>query len=455
MFFSTIKNLLSYLASWSDFSRGTYRLNLLWQTNLSCFLVRPKFTVFQILFRYLFLELSQVSSWKTDYNNYPQSKRLEQLIIFSLKPTPPKGWFIKTIGLKFSMIYMFLMQIRLFLSFFLYPLKTISLAALIGGVYFFISIFYIQVEFTKQLSIWYVIAMLYYLLMSTFNSFLVKYRYGKYTSAIQRFWKRTGIVFWLIEGFLFFLFFYYFLNSSQEPLFMQDYSNLNQEFVVQLKTSYRNLILLSATIYGCFILILSLNYITYAQSILILLLISLEVFYMLYIESYQFVYTVLIFSEDEWVLEDEVEGFFWLLDLDVSNIRVKHQYFILCLVAKYWHFIFIFVSWFFFILKSIESQKINFTLLGYNTQNLVILYILNICCLVQWIKVVFKKFFEITYYWFFIQYDEKFLLSFFREFLNTADSLLMYNKNTPLILNFRLISNSLYAYNSVNLWKYI
>ena len=455
MFFFTIKVWPGRLVSWLNPSKGVYGLGLLWRTSLSHFLVRPKITVFQILFKCLSLEFLRTSSWKTNYVDHSQSKRLGQLIVFSLKPNPPKGWFIKTIKLRFSIIYIFFTQTRLFLNFFLYPLKIISLAALMGGVYFFISIFYIQIEFTKQLSIWYVTLMLYYLLMSTFNSFLVKYRYGKYTSAIQRFWKRTGIVFWLIEGFLFFLFFYYFLNSSQEPMFMQDYSNLNQEFVVQLKTSYRNLILLSSTIYGCFILILSLNYINYVQSILILILISLEVLYMLYVESYQFVYTVLVFSEDEWILEDEAEGFFWLLDLDVSNVRVKHQYFILCLVAKYWHFIFIFVSWFFFILKSIENQKINFTLLGYNTQNLLILYVLNICCLVQWIKVVFKKFFEITYYWFFVQYDEKFLLSLCRELLNTVDSLLIHNKNTPLALNFRLISNSLYAYNSVNLWKYI
>ena len=435
--------------------KGEYTLGLLWKTDFRQFVVRPKFTVFQIIFKYLLLKFLKTSIWSKEHINHTQAKRLREVVVFGLRPLPPKGWFIKTIKLKFSVVYLFLDQVGLFLSFLLYPLKTIFFAVLLAGIYFFISLFYIQIEFTKQLSVWYVIMILYYLLMSTFNSFLVKYRYGKYTSAIQRFWKRTGIVFWLIEGFLFFLFFYYFLNSSQEPLFMQDYSNLNQEFVLQLKLSYRSLILLSLTIYSCFILVLSLNYMSYVQTILVLTLISLGVFYMLYVESYQFVYTVLVFSENEWMLEEEVEGAFWLLDLEVSNVRVKHQYFILCLIAKYWHFIFIFISWFFFVLKSVEAQKISLTLLGYNTQNLIILYILNICCLVQWVKVVFKKFFEITYYWFFTQYDEKFLLLFWRECLSTVSSLLTLNKSTPLILNFRLISNSLYSSNNANLWKYL
>lgn len=37
-------------------------------------------------------------------------------------------------------------------------------------------------------------------------------------------------------------------------------------------------------------------------------------------------------------------------------------------------------------------------MLGYNTQNLLILYVLNILCLIQWMKHLSKKFLEITYY---------------------------------------------------------
>ena len=123
---------------------------------------------------------------------------------------------------------------------------------------------------------------------------------------------------------------------------MFDYSNLNQELLIQLKVSYRNMILLSLAIYLSFILILNMNFYTYYQNILILLAISLIIFYTLYIETYQFVYILGLFADKDWVFDDIKQ--IWVLDIEQNNLRVKQQYFILCLVAKYWHFIFIFVS---------------------------------------------------------------------------------------------------------------
>lgn len=160
----------------------------------------------------------------------------------------------------------------------IFNVKWILLAAIISFIYFFFFTFYIQIDFMRQLAIWYLVMIAYYLLMSTFNSFLNKYKYGKFTTAIQRFWKRTGIIFWILEGVWLILFFYYFLNSSQEPLYMFDYGSLNQEYLIPLKTSYKNLIFLSLAIYLSFILMLNLNYFVFSQSILLLMLISLVVF---------------------------------------------------------------------------------------------------------------------------------------------------------------------------------
>ena len=333
-----------------------------------------------------------------------------------------------------------------------FNIKWLLLAGILSLLYFYISLFYIQIDFTKQLSVWYILLISYYLLISTFNNFLNKYKYGKFTSAIQRFWKRTGMIFWLIEGFLFLLFFYYFLNSSQEPLYMFDYSNLNQENLIQLKLCYKNMILLSICIYLSFILLLNINFFVYAQSLLILLLISLIIFYTLYIESYQFVYIVSIFGDKEWIFNDINQ--LWVLEVEQNNLRVKQQYFVLCLVAKYWHFIFIFISWFFFLVKSLESNKISITLLGYNVQNLVILYLLNILCLVQWMKYIFKKFLEITYFWFYTQYDEKLFLTFIIEFWNSILSFTNFNCILLESYNFASLSAKLYYTNELNLWLY-
>ena len=213
------------------------------------------------------------------------------------------------------------------------------------------------------------------------------------------------------------------------------------------------MILLSIEIYFSFILILNNNYLTYYQNIILLSLISLIIFYTLYIESYQFVYIILKFAEKEWIF-DEIDNL-WILEFEQNIFRVKQQYFILCLIAKYWHFIFIFISWFFFIVKCFETNKINYTLMGYNIQNLIILYILNLLCLIQWFKYLTKKFLEITYYWFHTQYDEKFFINIQNEVFNTLFNLISFNNNFRFLNTLNLISTTLFYTNELNIWKYI
>jgi hypothetical protein len=183
------------------------------------------------------------------------------------------------------------------------------------------------------------------------------------------------------------------------------------------------------------------------------MLISLIVFYMLFVETYQFAYIISIFSEKIWNFDKDNN--LWILSFEQNNLRVKQQYFILCLIAKYWHFIFIFISWFFFLIKCLEVNKINYNLMGYNVQNLLILYVLNLFCLVQWIKWLFKKFLEIIYYWFFIQFDEKFFKIITNELILTVKSLVSFDYF--IIYNFKLKIMSIYIYyiNNINLWKYI
>jgi hypothetical protein len=93
------------------------------------------------------------------------------------------------------------------------------------------------------------------------------------------------------------------------------------------------MILLSLAIYLSFILILKLNFLSYYQSVLMLFVISLIIFYTLYVESYQFVYILSIFADNEWEFDDSEQV--WELESEENNIRVKQQYFILCLIAKY------------------------------------------------------------------------------------------------------------------------
>jgi hypothetical protein len=174
---------------------------------------------------------------------------------------------------------------------------------------------------------------------------------------------------------------------------------------------------------------------------------------MLYIETYQFVYIVSLFSDKNWLFDKQTQT--WCLEFEQNNLRTKQQYFILCLIAKYWHFIFIFISWFFFVIKCFEINKINYTLMGYNIQNLIILYVLNLFCLIQWSKWLFKKFLELTYYWFHIQYDQKFFVSIFDEIYNIIISFFQINLSISVSYYLNILSNIFYSSNQLNIWKYI
>lgn len=92
--------------------------------------------------------------------------------------------------------------------------------------------------------------------------------------------------------------------------------------------------------------------------------------------------------------------------------------------------------------------------MGYNVQNLLILYILNLFCLIQWSKWLFKKFLELTYYWFHIQYDEKFFVLIVEELILILNSFFAFNY-TNISVNWQNISNILYYSNELNVWKYI
>lgn len=415
----------------------------------------------RILFRYFILGLiDKKVYWRFIHDYLYFSKRadddeflnlhIRETFLYNLTHIGRFTRYIKIIRYFFNN---YILQFKAFIRIFMFNLKWILLAVIIAGLYFFVSLFFIRIEFTKQLAVWYMLMIAYYLLMSTFNSFVSKYRYGKFTTGIQRFWKRTGIIFWILEGFLFAIFFYYFLNSSQEPLYMFDYANLNQEYLFQIRTTYRSMMWLSFIIFLCFILNLNLNSKTYYQNVLLMAFISLCVFYTLYIESYQFVYIMNLLQHRMWVFDDLDQT--WSLKNEANNIRTKQQYFILCLVGKYWHFIFIFISWFFFFIKSLEVRKINITLFGYNTQNIIILYWLNLMCLVQWLKVFYKKFFELSYSWFNFQYDEKFFAMFSLEFWYTMTTIFSLNYDVTLVKHLIITSETIFLSNEISLWKYI
>lgn len=343
----------------------------------------------------------------------------------------------------------FMQNVLVFYNFF----KTTLVAVALAFIYFLYTVFFFKIQFLKQLSVWFVIGMLYFWLMSGFNFFLKRYQYGKFTSAIQRFWKRTNTYFWLIEGFLLILFFYYYLNSAQEPLYMYDYSALNQEYLVSLHVIGTNIILLSLVIYFMYFTLLRINSNSWAQLNLYLIIISVFIFFSFFIETYQFYYVLSTFSERLWVFNEDEN--LWGIDMDSPILRTKHQYLLVCLIAKYWHFLFIFLSWVFFLIKSFERRKVTYVLFGANLQNMIILYALNFACYLQWFKWIYRRFFDLPYTWFMTNIDNKFTFRLFAELKLILVNLISFNDSATTFQNIVYKSLIFWNVDSLCMWKFI
>jgi hypothetical protein len=322
-------------------------------------------------------------------------------------------------------------------------IKNIILSILISLTYIFYTIYFFQIQFIKQVAIWLIIGFLFYWLISGFNFFIKHYQFSKFTSQIQRFWKRTNTCFWLIEGFLILIFFYYFLNSSQEPLYMYDYSALNQEYLISLTSIYVTSVILAFVIYLVYIILLQLNFNNWDQQALYLLIISSYIFFIFFLETYQFYYLLNSFTEKTWVFSEEINV--WILAQESASIRCKHYYLMVYLIAKYWHFLFIFLSWVFFMAKNIEKKQTNYILLGSNLQNLILLFILNLSCYAQWLKWFYRRFYDIPYKWFFTNLGYNSLVGFFKEMYIILTNLLQ--------LEFLLTNYSNCFFMSLNFWS--
>lgn len=295
-------------------------------------------------------------------------------------------------------------------------IKTTVVSLLISVVFFYYLIFYFYINILKQLAIWLIIGLLFFWLISGFNFFLKRGRFGKLTSSLFRFWKRANVCFWVVEGFLFLLFFYYYLNSSQEPVYMYDYSSLNQSYLPNIYLVYCSTFLLVITIYYYYYWTLNLPNFSQQQNLISATFITVVLLYFYLVESYQFYYVLTLFFENFWIFNHETN--LWVLEVESPRLRVKQQYLILALIAKYWHFIFIFLSWIFFILKIFEQKRTYITHSGFNLQNLFILFWLNFLFILQWFKWVIRRFLDGIYYWFLTDSNFHFIKYLFNELIN-------------------------------------
>jgi hypothetical protein len=312
---------------------------------------------------------------------------------------------------QFNSIYYFRKEKKtffynLFLSFF-YTFKSIwnFFKFWVFSIFFLFFTFYFlcyikQLPYSKLIFEWFLLLMFIYWLISGFVFFFKKYQFSKYTSVIQRFWKRSYILFWLIESGVFLVFFYLTLNASEEPVYMYDQIKLYKTHLFSWRIFLNKLVLTVVLIVIGYFFLLKIKWSIFTKQTFFLFIFTFILVYILWLEFYQFFHIVSGYGYLTWVFNHE--DLQWSIEQEFKKQRLSNNYIALCLIAKFWHLVFIFVFWIFFILRINESRRVRYPLYSANYQNFIILYLMNWLYMYPWFKFLFRGFFDNSYYWFFI-----------------------------------------------------
>nr|YP_009512672.1 ymf68 [Uronema marinum]AXJ93364.1 ymf68 [Uronema marinum] len=278
-------------------------------------------------------------------------------------------------------------------------LKYWILGLILGLTSFYYLTYIRLLPFNKIIFEWILVIMFLYWLMSGFVFFIKKYQYSKFTSVIQRFWKRTYILFWLIESGVFLVFFYITLNAPEEPVYMYDQIKLFKTHLFSWRLFLIKLIPVISLIILSYYLILSIKWTTFSKQVPFIVSITLILIYVFWLEFYQFFHIINFYENLVWSFD--ADEFLWNLDAEFKRTRIVNNVVTICLLAKFWHLVFIFVFWIFFVLRINEIGRIRYSLLAANSQNFIILYMMSWLYMYPWLKFAFRRHLETQYYWYF------------------------------------------------------
>jgi hypothetical protein len=303
---------------------------------------------------------------------------------------------------------------------FLYGLRSVwkhlrfwVLPLVISILFCYYSFFLKSLPFSKVVFSYILAGNLFYLLISGFVFFIKKYQYRLYTSAIQRFWRRTLIIFWAIEASLFLTFLYLILNANQEPVYVYDNVQLYKTHFYSWRYFIPKVFLSALLVVLVYILLLSLKWNTFTKTNNISLFITVILLYIAWLEFYQLFHIMNCYGTSNWVYD--FSEHLWNLELEFKRTRIVNHYVTIGLVAKFWHVVFAIVFWIFFILRGLESSRYRYPLLSANLQNFLIIYIMSWLYMYPWFKYVLRKTMDMPYYWFFVNNRKLAVFLFFND----------------------------------------
>jgi len=254
---------------------------------------------------------------------------------------------------------------------------------------------------------------MFYLLISGFVFFVKKYQYRLYTSAIQRFWRRTLIIFWAIEASLFTCFVYLIFNANQEPVHMYDNIQIYKTHFYSWRFFLVKVILSTLLIVFTYMLLLSVKWNTFTKTNNLVLFVTVILLYISWLEFYQLFHLMNCYGTSNWVYD--FSEHLWNLELEFKRTRIVNHYVTIGLVAKFWHVVFAVVFWIFFILRGLESSRFRYPLLSANLQNFLIIYIMSWLYMYPWFKYTARKALDMPYFWFFVNNRKLGIFLFFND----------------------------------------
>jgi len=277
---------------------------------------------------------------------------------------------------------------------------------------FFFLLFSFTIEiipFTKLIFFWGSWGFFGYIFISGFIFFGKKYNFNKYTEALQRFWKRSFSIFWLLESVIFAAFIYLTFNSSAEVIYSYDPQYFFKLHLFSWKIFIFKLIFLK-------LILINLYFLSFLGSLkkksyIILFFISSLIIYIFFIEFCQFLHFLNQSNFFTWNFNASVNEY--TLDSELRKARIVNNYVLVCSIAKFWHIIFIFFIWFFNFNRYFELKNSRDYIITTNLQNFLILYILNWICMYPWFKLMFRYYMNNTFFWFFTDIKENFFTNFF------------------------------------------
>lgn len=283
---------------------------------------------------------------------------------------------------------------------------------------FFFLVVYVTIvlkalPFNKLMLGWICIIMFVYWLISGFVFFFKKYQFGKYTTAVQRFWRRSYILFWMIEGGTFLVFLFFTINSSQESFYMFDQISVFKTHLYSWKFFLLKIFPLIILIISTYLVLLSLKWNLFSKHSFILLFLTFFLTYTVWLEFYQFFHVLNFYGNLNWIYD--IDDHVWTLELEPRRTRIVNHYVMLLFILKFWHIVFIYGFWIFFVLRCWETKRIRYPLLAANFQNFIILYIFAWVFMYPWFKFYFRKFLDSPYYWFYINNRKIFYRIFFND----------------------------------------